>query len=224
MIGVQNRSRSRPAKAPGKSRRADVGWGTADARRLAYEAMRRAEAMGLAEGPAAFGAAEALDLEAVQRLAHRIRQAGIARGPAVAFDTVEVPTRAEVEGLLRLLIAALEESPAPKHEWPSLLRIFEPEQLAALLGISVSSLRRYQTGERTTPDNIAARLHFLALVVGDLAGAYNEIGIRRWFDRPRSALGGRTPASFLAGDWDPADDGPQRVRELARALTTLAST
>ncbi len=189
-------------------------------RRLACEAMRRAEAMGLAEGPAA----EALDLEAVQRLAHRARQAGIARGPAVALDTVEVPTRAEIERLLRLLIAALEESPAPRYEWPSLMRIFEPEQLAALLGISLSSLRHYQTGERTTPDSVAARLHFLALVVGDLAGAYNEIGIRRWFDRPRSPLGGRTPASFLAGSWDPGDEGPQRVRELARALTTLTST
>jgi len=222
---VQIRSKSRPVKDRARSGRADVGLGAADVRRLAYEAMRRADAMGLAAGSEGVeAAAEALDLGAVQRLAHRVRQAGIARGPALAFDNVEVPTRAEIEGLLRVLITALEESPAPKYEWPSLARIFEPEQLAALLGISVSSLRRYQAGERTTPDEVAARLHFLALVVGDLAGAYNEIGIRRWFERPRSQLGGRTPASYLTGEWDPGDEGPQRVRELARALTTLAAT
>ena len=35
---------------------------------------------------------------------------------------------------------------------------------------------------------IAGRLHFLATVVGDLAGAYNEIGIRRWFERRGAAI------------------------------------
>jgi transcriptional regulator with XRE-family HTH domain len=222
---VQDRSKSRPRQDRGRSRRKALRWDEGDVRQLVYEAIRRADAMGLAREPETAGsAAESLDLETVQRLAHRVRQAGIARGPAVALGGARVPARAELEGLLRMLITALEESPAPKYEWPSLGRVFEPEQLAALLGISVSSLRRYQAGERTTPDAVAARLHFLALVVGDLAGAYNEIGIRRWFDRPRSQLGGRTPASYLAGEWDPGDEGPQRVRALARALTTLSVT
>ncbi|MCY4626684.1 MAG: DUF2384 domain-containing protein, partial [Acidobacteria bacterium] len=69
-----------------------------------------------------------------------------------------------------------------------------------------------------------ARLHFLALVAGDLAGAYNEIGVRRWFDRKRSALGGKTPAEVLAGDWSAEDDGPERVRELAGALSFSPAT
>jgi hypothetical protein len=64
----------------------------------------------------------------------------------------------------------------------------------------------------------------VALIVGDLAGAYNEVGIRRWFGRKRSALGGKTPAALLAADWNPDDSGPQKVRELARSLVSLSAT
>jgi hypothetical protein len=137
---------------------------------------------------------------------------------------VEVPSPAEVQAVLRLLITALEQSPVPQLEWRSVSRVFDPEQLASLLVISLSSLRRYQSGERATPDDVAARLHFLALVTGDLAGAYNEIGIRRWFGRKRTQLGGKTPASLLNGTWDPDDAGPQKVRSLAAALVTLSAT
>jgi hypothetical protein len=40
---------------------------------------------------------------------------------------------------------------------------------------------------RTTPDEVADRLQFLSFTVGGLSGAYNEIGIRQWFDRGRFA-------------------------------------
>jgi hypothetical protein len=83
---------------------------------------------------------------------------------------------------------------------------------------------RYERGARRTPDAVAARLHFLALLIGDLAGAYNPIGIRRWFDRPRTALEGHAPAYLLAGPWQPEEAGPARVRELARALVDSAAT
>jgi hypothetical protein len=189
-------------------------------RRLMYEAARRADAMGLVE---ARGVQE-WDLAAARALAERARAAGIARTPAVELANVEVPGSADVDTMLRLLITALEQSPVPEFEWRSVSRVFEPEQLAQLLGISVSSLRRYQSAERSTPDDVAARLHFVALVAGDLAGAYNEIGIRRWFGRKRTQLGGRTPASLLEGDWDPDDPGPQRVRSLAAALVALSAT
>ena len=53
---------------------------------------------------------------------------------------------------------------------------------------------------------------------------YNDIGIRRWFDRKRSALDGRAPAQVLSGEWDPDDPGPARVRALARELVTLSAT
>jgi hypothetical protein len=83
---------------------------------------------------------------------------------------------------------------------------------------------RYAGGDRRTPDAAAARLHAIALIVGDLAGAYNEIGVRRWFERPRTALDGRAPAHFLKGDWQPEEPGPQRVRALARSLVTGSGT
>jgi transcriptional regulator with XRE-family HTH domain len=188
-------------------------------RRLAIEAWRRAEAMGLVP-------ADASQLEGgdIAQLVRRVREAGIARGPALRFDNVEIPSAEEMTSLLRLVIDALEASPVARYEWPAVSRIFEPEQLASLIGISVSSLRRYLSGSRETPDDVAARLHHLALVTGDLAGAYNDVGIRRWFERKRSALAGRTPAALLSGEWNPDDDGPRKVRALAQSLVGLSAT
>ncbi len=188
-------------------------------RALAVEAWRRAEAMGLVEP-----GATRLESADVARLVSRIRDAGIARGPALRFDNVEAPSVEESESLLRLVIAALEASPVAALEWPSVSRVLELEALAALLNISVTSLRRYLSGERETPDDVAARLHHVALIVGDLAGAYNDVGIRRWFERKRSALGGRTPAALLTGDWSPEDPGPMKVRDLASSLVALSAT
>jgi hypothetical protein len=188
--------------------------------RLVFEAARRAEAMGLVEP----GAVVRSDVAAVRQLANRVRRAGIAAAAADELNNVAAPSPAEVAELLETMVAALEASPVPKFEWGGLARVFAPEDLAALLHISASSLKRYQHGERATPDPIATRLHFIALVVGDLAGSYNDVGIRRWFHRKRTMLDNRTPAAILAGEWDPDDDGPMRVRALARSLTALSAT
>jgi transcriptional regulator with XRE-family HTH domain len=194
-----------------------------DVGRLLFEASRRAAAMGLIgpDAPAVHGPA---DLGTVRQLAKHVRQAGIASGAAAVLNNVEPPTAEELASLLRTMIAALEASPVPKFEWAGVARVLDAEQLAALLTVSLSSLSRYQSGERETPDAVAARLHFLALVVSDLAGSYNDIGIRRWFGRKRSALAGRTPTQLLSGEWDPDDAGPVRVRDLARELVTLSAT
>ena len=191
--------------------------------RLLFEASRRAEAMGLIE-PDASGASGLADLGTIRQLATHVRQAGIASATAAALNNVEPPTGEELASLLRTMVAALEASPVPKFEWTGLGRVLDAEQLASLLAVSLSSLNRYQSGERETPDAIAARLHFLALVIGDLAGSYNDIGIRRWFGRKRSVLNGRAPAQLLTGEWDPEDAGPARVRELARELVTMSAT
>ena len=191
----------------------------ADVARLTLEASRRAEAMGLLES----GAARA-DAGAIRQLATRVRRAGIAAAAADLLNNVEVPSPAETASLLRTMIAALEASPVPQYEWNGVARVFGADDLAPLLKVSVSSLKRYQSGERDTPDPIAARLHWLALTVGDLAGSYNDIGIRRWFHRKRERLGGRAPLALLRGDWDPDDEGPAQVRQLARELVSLAAT
>lgn len=111
-----------------------------------------------------------------------------------------------------------EESPLPSPEWVGLERVLGADLLGELLGVSASSRRRYAAGTRPTPDDVAARLHVLARVVGDLAGSYTDLGVRRWFGRPRTRLGGQAPAALLRGAWTPQDEGPTRVRQLAAAL------
>ena len=113
---------------------------------------------------------------------------------------------------------ALDASPVPASEWPTLQRVLGPALLARLLDTSPVSLRRYRSGARTTPDDVGVRLHALALMVRDLAGAYNDAGIRRWFVRPRTVLGDRAPADVLSSGWRPEDPGPQHLRELAGTL------
>jgi hypothetical protein len=188
--------------------------------RLLVEAARRAEAMGLVEP----GTVERADADTVRRFANRVRKAGVATSVVDQLNNVAEPTREELANLLELMISALESSPVPKFEWTGLARVFPDEDLGALLNVSPSSLKRYEAGDRDTPDHVAARLHFLALVVGDLAGSYNDVGIRRWFHRKRTMLGGRSPAALLKGDWDPDEEGPARVRQLARELVSLSAT
>jgi hypothetical protein len=187
----------------------------------AAETLRRAEAVGLIE--------EAADLPeltypALTSAVSRVREAGIAESAARAYARTPKSDTAAIARLLREIAAVIEQSPLPNFEWPRLVATLERERLASLLGISLSSAQRYERGTRRTPDDVAARLHFLALLVGDLAGAYNDIGIRRWFDRPRTQLDGRRPAELLNGDWQPEDPGPGRVRELARALVESPAT
>jgi transcriptional regulator with XRE-family HTH domain len=183
-----------------------------------------AEAMGIIQPASAERLDERGDVSTIRTLAVQMRRAGIASAAAAAMNDDGPRTDGELASLLRTMIAALEASPAPKFEWTGLARVLDAEQLASLLGVSASSLNRYQSGERDTPDAIAARLHFLALIIGDLAGSYNHLGIRRWFQRRRTPLDGRAPADVLKGEWDPDDSGPARVRELARGLVTLSAT
>jgi hypothetical protein len=96
--------------------------------------------------------------------------------------------------------------------------------LSELIGISRSSVRRYKAAARATPDDIANRLHFLGLMIGDLSGAYNQIGIRQWFQRKRAQLAGRSPAELLKPGWNPTDPGPREVQALARALIGSPAT
>src|SRR5437867_10021983 len=91
--------------------------------RLLFEAVRRAEAMGLVEP----GAVTRGDAAAVRHLASRVRRAGIATTAADELNNVETPTADEVATLLETMIAALEASPAPKFEWGGLARVFAPE-------------------------------------------------------------------------------------------------
>ena len=189
--------------------------------RLAADTVRKAHAVGLVD--------EAPDLAEltyplVKKVVMRMREAGIGERAAANLARARETDRESIIRDLTQIDALLEESPFPETEWPRLLEVFDRDRLAELVGISPSSAVRYEHRERRTPDDVAARLHFLALVVSDLAGAYNAIGIRRWFDRKRSALGGRAPADLLRGDWQPEDEKAARVRGLARALVDSPAT
>ena len=186
---------------------------------LGVQVLTRAEAMGILGR----GAIDTLDASVWKDVLARIRLAGVGRHlPDVVPQGRETP-EAFVQQL-KQLNDALEASPVPASEGPRLDKLLGRELLSRLLQVSVVSQRRYLAGERSVPDAVAARLHFLALVAGDLAGAYNDIGVRRWFDRPRTLLGGRSPAELLEPEWQPEDPGPRRVRDLARALVWSPAT
>jgi len=189
--------------------------------RLAAGLIATAEAMGLLGNMVI----DRLDLPTLRHIVDRIAAAGIgAEAQAALSVPAERQEPGEIADLLERISIAIEESPAPAYEWRSLEALFGTEQLAALLGTSVASVRRYLSGSRKTPDAVAGRLHFLATVVGDLAGAYNAFGIRRWFQRPRQLFDGRSPADHLGEDWDPDSPQTKKVRQLARSLSASAAT
>jgi hypothetical protein len=184
----------------------------------AVTALGRADAMGLLPADEHI---ETLDLPSFRNAIRHIHRAGIARNIQLDLTNASAPN---LERTLEHLNLALEESPVPEFEWNRLAEVLGLELLSRLLDISGSSIRRYRGNARTTPDDVAERLHFLSLVVGDLAGAYNEIGIRQWFERKRAQLDGRTPLDWLKGRWKPAQTGPRRVQDLARALVASPAT
>ena len=158
-----------------------------------------------------------LDFELVREIATEASAAGVGRDAAMGI-LGSAKSSSRLASYIERLDEALVASPLPERELRELGRIFDLDDLAALLGTSEVSLRRYATGARTIPDELAERLHWLALVVGDLAGAYNDIGIRRWFERPRTALGDRTPREALGRDWHASDTNVEEVRRLAANL------
>ena len=189
---------------------------------LAARAAVRADAMGLLPDRAELSATRPLDAAyTLTRVLDVARDAGIGRALTMPRDPAD---EERWERFVLELLDALEESPLPHTEWVGLERVLGVDLLAELIGVSSSSLRRYAAGTRDTPDDVAARLHFLALVVGDLSGSYNDIGVRRWFGRRRSQLGGQAPAELLRGAWDPQEEGPEQVRRLAAALLGAPAT
>ena len=185
----------------------------------AIAALSRADAMGLLPRQIT-----CLDDSALQELEQGMAEAGIGRTLLPDLHSRPCSDPVPLSALLKKISEALDQSPAPAHEWRTLQDVLGLDLLARLLGISQSSARRYLSGSRNTPDAVAGRLHFLAFVVGNLAGAYNNIGVRRWFDRKRSRLDGNTPTQILSENWSPDDNGARRVQELSRALASSPVT
>jgi hypothetical protein len=183
------------------------------------DVLLRADSMGLIAEDV-----RGLDRKALRAVGKAVAEQGIGQAQAVEALTAATLSRPKLLEVLEQWKDALEESPVPSRELPALIDLFGLEELAALLDTSTSSLRRYASGQRSAPDVIAARAHFLSGVVGDLRGAYNEFGVRRWFVRERSALGGRSPKKVLRKGWDPDSPDVRAVRDLARALVASPAT
>ena len=162
---------------------------------------------------------ERLDLALIQSIAREASTAGVGQDAAVALiNRRPGGTSERLETLIVRLDGALADSPMPARELRELLRVYDYDGLAGLVGTSVPSLRRYGAGTRTVPDAIADRIHFVALVTSDLAGSYNEFGLRRWWERPRVVLGGRSPRAALGSGWTSDGDDAAAVAALAASL------
>lgn len=184
---------------------------------LAVRLVALAETLGMVARSAESG----VDRDQVASALNAFARAGIGRRSAALGPHA---TPAEFAAVLRDVLVAVEESPAPAHEWSPLTDLLGDDLVARLVRTSVSSVHRYRSSERSTPDDVAGRLHAVALITADLTGSYNDFGIRRWFQRSRSALGGVSPVDVLSGEWSPEDERVREVRELAGALLGSPAT
>jgi hypothetical protein len=158
----------------------------------------------------------------LQSIADALSRAGVARSTGLLLRSTD--DVAGYRALLESLLDQTEHSPLPTTEWPPLIEVLGEDVLGDLLGISASSLRRYTAGTRSTPQDVAARLHIVALLVADLSGAYNDYGIRRWFTRRRTQLDEKAPRELLGSDFDPDGADVGRLREMAGRLVGAGAT
>jgi hypothetical protein len=180
--------------------------------------LRRADAMGLLDEPI-----RELSPEVVRKVARRLSQRGLASDLAARLSSGK-PTAGEWSRYLDAALLALDESPVPAAELTKLHATLGHELLASLLEISAASLQRYESGERQAPDAIAERAHFLTAVISALEGIYNEFGVRRWFERPRTVFDGQTARHLLGQGWQPSDASARRVLAAAESLQNLGAT
>jgi hypothetical protein len=180
--------------------------------------LRRADAMGLLDEPI-----QELSAEVVRRVAKSLSKRGLASDLAARLTTA-APSRDEFVRYLDAALLALDESPVPAAELAKLNSMLGHEVLVGMLDISAASLQRYENGDREAPDSIAERAHFLTSVIAALEGTYNDFGVRRWFERPRSVFNGRTARQLLSRRWMPSDESVRRILTAAESLQELGAT
>lgn len=89
--------------------------------------------------------------------------------------------------------------------------------LTALVGKSLADIQK-DLQRRSN------EIHFLYEIVDSLRGSYNDEGIRRWFQRERSQLEGKSPLQYLGPGWNPNDKEAKYVLELAKSSINSGAT
>ena len=181
--------------------------------------LSRADATGLQSGQITY-----LDDSASQGLEQGMTEAGIGQ---TLLTRLQFPPHSDpvpLSDLLKKISEALDQSPVPADAWRTLQELLGLVSLVRLLGISHSSARRYWPDRCVRPDAVGGRPHIPALVVGHLAGACNSASVRRRLDRKRRQLDNDAKPHALGEGWPPDDDGPCRVRGLARAPSLSPAT
>lgn len=158
---------------------------------------------------------ERLDRAVFVEALEAVAGAGVARYAPFDWENYAEKTPEDFARWIKTVSDDIADSPVPDRELPKLDALFGTDRLAALTGVASSSLRRYLGHDRDVSDEVAGRAHLVARIVSDLAGSYNEQGIRRWFERPRPQLDRRAPKDILHGKWDP--EGPEAARVAALA-------
>lgn len=161
------------------------------------------------------GVVETLDGDVFADALKSVAAAGVARHAVFDWEARAGEAPADFVSWIRSVREDVAASPVPDVELPKLDEVLGSERLARSVGVAGSSLRRYLSHDRETPDDVAKRGHVLACIVGDLAGSYNERGVRHWFERPRPQLDGRAPEEILRGTWDADDPEVAKVAALA---------
>lgn len=62
------------------------------------------------------------------------------------------------------------------------------------------------------------RADYLSEIIDCLEGAYTPSGIKKWFNRARAQLAGKSPREILEQPWSPEGKAQQQILGLARAL------
>jgi hypothetical protein len=162
---------------------------------LACALIARAQVMGFL--PHDLGETVRLDRGLINDIVDELQRAGVAAAPTARLRR---GSKADLIAALRETVDAVDASPWPEGEWANARELLGDDLLRRALGdVSAISLRRYASGERTTPDPVASRLHLVARILSSLVGSYNDYGVRRWFQRPRAQLDGAAPIEILGG-------------------------
>ena len=100
----------------------------------------------------------------------------------------------------------------------SLETVLTLDLTAHLLGVSRETLLSCDEDTYHMPETVRERLILVEKIVDTLRGAYNDTGIRMWFFRKRIQLSGKSPAKILRGEWNPNEQGPMTILELAKSI------